>query len=410
VTDSPAPSSTASRPPDDSIDPGARVRTGPVRVSLGALSAYFLRLGTFGFGGPIALTAAMQRDLVLSRRWVTAEEYKEGMALAQLAPGPLAAQLAIYLGWVRWGMLGATAAGLAFVGPSLIMVIVLSVFYVRFGQLAWMQGAFYGIGAAVIAIVARGASKLMRSVVGSDPLLWGVLLVNALVVAWTEAELLWVFALSGVLVTAWRARRRAAAPRVTAAILPLWLVTGLHGPASADTVGRILGFFAKAAVVVFGSGLAVVPFLHGGVVRDYGWLTERQFLDAVAVSMITPGPVVITVAFIGYLVAGPVGGVVAAVGMFLPTFLAVVLVAPSFHRVMGNPHLKAAVDGVTAAATGAIAGAVVVLGRRAIIDPATLAIGAITLLVLLRVRRIPEPLVIIAAGFAGILLMGAHRG
>jgi chromate transporter len=407
VTDSPATRSTASPPPGGAVDSSA-ARTVP--VSLGALSAYFLRLGTFGFGGPIALTAAMQRDLVLTRRWVTAEEYKEGMALAQLAPGPLAAQLAIYLGWVRRGLLGATAAGLVFVGPSLLMVIALSVFYVRFGQLVWIQGAFYGIGAAVIAIVARGASKLMRSVVGSNPLLWVVLLVNALVVAWTEAELLWVFALSGVLVTAWRARRAASVPGVTAAILPWWLVTGLHGPASTDTLARILGFFAKAAVVVFGSGLAVVPFLHGGVVREYGWLTERQFLDAVAVSMITPGPVVITVAFIGYLVAGPVGGMVAAIGMFLPTYLAVVLVAPSFHRVMGNPHLKAAVDGVTAAATGAIAGAVVVLGRRAIIDPATLAIGAITLLVLVRVRRIPEPLVIIAAGLAGILLMGAQRG
>jgi len=379
------------------------------RVSLGGLTAYFLRLGTFGFGGPIALTAAMQRDLVLARHWVTAEEYKEGLALAQLAPGPLAAQLAIYLGWVRSGVVGATVAGLAFVGPSLLMVVVLSAFYVRFGQLGWMRGAFYGIGAAVIAIVARGASKLMRSSVGADPVLWAVLVANALVVAWSEAELLWVFALSGVLVMAWRARAAVRAPGATAAVPPWWLITGLHGPAPTETLARILGFFAKAAVVVFGSGLAVVPFLHGGAVREYGWLTERQFLDAVAVSMITPGPVVITVAFIGYLVAGPVGGLAAAVGMFLPTYLAVVLVAPWFHRVMGNSHLKAAVDGVTAAATGAIAGAVVVLGRRAIIDLPTLAIAATTLLVLVRVRKVPEPLVIIAAGLAGILLAGAHR-
>ena len=170
-------------------------------------------------------------------------------------------------------------------------------------------------------------------------------------------------------------------------------------------MARILGFFAKAAVVVFGSGLAVVPFLHGGVVRDYGWLTERQFLDAVAVSMITPGPVVITVAFIGYLVAGPVGGLIAAIGMFLPTYLAVVLAAPSFHRVTANRRLKAAVDGITAAATGAIAGAVVVLGRRAITDAATIGIALVTLLVLIRVRRVPEPLVIVAAGVAGIVLM-----
>jgi chromate transporter len=379
---------------------------GAAPVSLGALATYFLRLGTFGFGGPIALTAAMQRDLVLDRGWVTAEDYKEGLALAQLAPGPLAAQLAIYLGWVRQGVPGATLAGLAFVGPSFLMVIVLSAFYMRFGELAWIQGAFYGIGAAVIAIVGRGAGKLLGSSVGRDPVLWVVVLVNAVVVAWTEAEILWVLTLSGVVVLVWRMwRERARGGSVTAvSLVPLWLVTGLHGPASGETMARILGFFAKAAVVVFGSGLAVVPFLHGGVVGDYGWLTERQFLDAVAVSMITPGPVVITVAFIGYLVAGPVGGVIAAIGMFLPTYLAVVLAAPSFHRVTANRRLKAAVDGVTAAATGAIAGAVVVLGRRAITDVATIGIALVTLLVLIRVRRVPEPLVILAAGVAGMVL------
>jgi chromate transporter len=380
------------------------------KVSLGALTKYFLWLGTFGFGGPIALTAAMQRDLMLDRGWVTMDEYKQGLALAQLAPGPLAAQLAMYIGWARYGVMGATVAGLAFVGPSFLMVLVLSVFYIRFGELSWMQGAFYGIGAAVIAIIARGADKLLRSSVGRDPLLWAVVLVNAVVVAWAEAEILSVFALSGAVVLLWRAwRGRISAPgAATAAILPWWLITGLHGPASEETLGRILGFFAKAAVVVFGSGLAVVPFLHGGVVGHYGWLTERQFLDAVAVSMITPGPVVITVAFIGYLVAGPLGGLVAAIGMFLPTYLAVVLAAPSFHRVMASRHLKAAVDGVTAAATGAIAGAVVVLGRRAIIDGPTITIAIVTLLVLVRVRRVPEPLVIIAAGVVGVVLTRLH--
>jgi len=286
------------------------------------------------------------------------------------------------------------------------MVLVLSACYIRFGELSWMQGAFYGIGAAVIAIVARGADKLLRSSVGRDPLLWTVVLINAAVVAWVEAEILWVFALSGAVVLIWRSWRRrfSGAGAVASALVPWWLITGLHGPASSETMGRILGFFAKAAVVVFGSGLAVVPFLHGGVVGEYGWLTERQFLDAVAVSMITPGPVVITVAFIGYLVAGPLGGVLAGIGMFLPTYLAVVLTAPSFHRITGNPHLKAAVDGVTAAATGAIAGAVVVLGRRAITDAPTAAIAVATLLILIRARRIPEPLVIIAAGLVGVVL------
>jgi chromate transporter len=378
-------------------------------VLLAELGSYFLRLGTFGFGGPIALTVAMQRDLVQGRRWIATAEYKQGLALAQLAPGPLAAQLAIYLGWVRFGVLGATVAAVAFVGPSLAMVLLLSAWYVRYGGLPWMQGAFYGIGAAVIAIIARGAGKLLRTTVGRDRLLWTVVALNAAVVAWTEAELLWVFALSGAVVVAartWRERSDTAGRMATAVAPWSWLVTGLHGPAASDTFAQILWFFTKAALVVFGSGLAVVPFLHGGVVRDFGWLTERQFLDAVAVSMITPGPVVITVAFIGYLVAGLLGGLAAAAGMFVPTYLAVVLVAPWFHRVTASPRLRATVDGVTAAATGAILGAIVVLGRRALTDVPTWTIALATLAVLARVRRMPEPLVILAAGVIGVVVTG----
>ena len=367
---------------------------------------YFLRLGALGFGGPIALSAAMQRDLVEDRRWITPDEYKEGLALAQLAPGPLAAQLAIYLGWLRGGVLGATITGVAFVSPSFLMVLLLAWLYLRFGGLPWMQAAFYGIGAAVIAIIARGAIKLAERTVGRDLLLASVTLVNAAVVAWTERELVWVFALSGLLVPVFRmARPQIPTRTLTPLILPwAWWVTGLHGAADQATLGRVFTFFAKASLVVFGSGLAVLPFLHGGVVSSFSWLTERQFLDAVAVSMITPGPVVITVAFIGYLVAGPLGGLVAALGMFLPTYLAVVLVAPWFRRVMANRALRSAVDGVTAAAAGAIAGAVVVLGRRALIDGPTWGIAFLTLVLLWRVRRIPEPALILGAGLAGVLL------
>jgi chromate transporter len=215
-----------------------------------------------------------------------------------------------------------------------------------------------------------------------------------------------VFALSAVVVPLLRRTRPPINSGTAASVLVpwAWWITGLHGAADEATLARIFAFFAKAALVVFGSGLAVVPFLHGGVVASYGWLTERQFLDAVAVSMITPGPVVITVAFIGYLVAGPVGGLVAALGMFLPTYLVVVLMAPWFRRVMANRALRSAVDGVTAAAAGAIAGAVVVLGRRALIDGPTWAIAIVTLLLLWRVRRIPEPALIVGAGLIGLLL------
>jgi chromate transporter len=375
-----------------------------VRVPLRAWVAYFLRLGTFGFGGPIALAAAMRGDLVEQRGWITDDEYKEGLALAQLAPGPLAAQLAIYLGWIRAGVLGATLVGLAFVGPSLLMVLLLGWGYLHYGGLPWMQAVFYGIGAAVIAIIARGAVTLATRSVGRDALLVAILVVNAVVVAATERELVWVFALSGLLVPLVRGYLPRPGRGTVPLVLPAWWLVGLHGAADPSVLLTLFSFFAKASLVVFGSGLAVVPFLHGGVVTSYGWLTERQFLDAVAVSMITPGPVVITVAFIGMLVAGLLGGAVAALGMFIPTWLAVVLLAPGFRRIMANPGLRAAVDGVTAAAAGAIAGAVVVLGRRALVDPATWAIALVTLVLLWRVRKIPEPLLIAAAGIVGLAL------
>ncbi len=375
--------------------------------SLAGLLRYFLVLGTIGFGGPIALAGYMERDLVEERGWITPEDYKEGLAFAQLAPGPLAAQLAMYLGYVRARVLGATLVGIAFIGPSFFMVLALSGLYLAYGGLPWMRALFYGVGAAVIAIIARSAFKLVRLTAKRDRLLWTVVVVNAAVTAWAQAELVWVFVLSGVLVLLVRTaalRRRRPAGAALLAFGPVWLLTGLHGPAHVPLLGRILWFFARAGSVVFGSGLAVVPFLYGGVVRDFHWLTERQFLDAVAVSMITPGPVVITVAFVGYLVAGPIGATVAALGVFAPVYVFVVAVSPFFRRFAANPRVRAFVDGLTAAATGAIVGAVVVLGRRALVDLPTLLICAVALGILLRTRKVPEPVLVAAAGAAGLFL------
>jgi len=373
--------------------------------SLADLARYFLRLGTVGFGGPIALVGFMQRDLVEERGWFTPAEYREGLALAQLAPGPLAAQLAMYLGWARGGAVGAALVGFAFVLPSFLMVLVLAAAYLRLGGLPWMQGAFYGIGAAVIAIIVRSALKLTRLTLGRDALLWVLFGLAALVTAWTESEIVWVFLGAGavsVVVRTWRSRP---APTVTAlALVPPFFLSGLAGPATTETLGRIGWYFAEAGAFVFGSGLAIVPFLHGGVVREFGWLTERQFLDAVAVAMITPGPVVITVGFIGYLVAGPAGAVVAALATFLPCYLFTVVPAPHFQRWSRVPAVQAFVDGVTAAATGAIAGAAFVLGRRAIVDLTTLAIAGIALIVAWRFRKVPEPVLIGAAGAVGIVI------
>src|SRR5213075_1808130 len=169
-----------------------------VEVSLVRFTGYFLRLGTFGFGGPIALAGHMQQDLVDDRHWISKEEYVEGLALAQLAPGPLAAQLAIYLGYVRNGIVGATAVAVAFVLPSFLMVLALSAAYVRYGGLSWMQAIFYGIGASVIAIIARSAYKLTKLTLGKDKLLWGIFIVLAVTTAWTSREIVWLFLIAGV--------------------------------------------------------------------------------------------------------------------------------------------------------------------------------------------------------------------
>src|SRR6266480_1234135 len=318
------------------------------RVPVRDLVAYFLYLGSLGFGGPVALVGYMQRDLVERRGWFTRDEYLKSLALSQLAPGPLAAQLAICLGYVHSRVRGATLVALAFILPSFLMTVALGWLYVRFGGLTWMQSAFYGVGAAVIGIITHAAYKLARLTLRADRLQWGIFAVMAVVTAWTESEIATLFVLSGVVALIVQAPpaflRRAG--------------TACLAVATPDLLAQIFWFFAKAGAFVFGSGLAIVPFLYGGVVQEYHWLDDRQFVDAVAVAMLTPGPVVITVAFIGYLVASGPG----------------------------------AVAGVTAAASGAIAGACVVLARRAIIDVPTALIAVVALGTVWRFR-IPEPFV-----------------
>ena len=395
---------TANRDPAGSAPPLAETRQ---PVHLRDLVRYFLKLGTFGFGGPIALAGYMQRELVEERGWISKDEYLEGLALAQLAPGPLAAQLAIYLGWVRGRILGATVVAIAFVLPSFLMVLGLAALYLVYGGLPWMQGLFYGIGAAVIAIIARSAVKLVKLSLARDWLLWSVFVVNAVVTGWTETEVIWVILSSGLLIVLVRAMPRVQPGQAAMSIAPWgWLIEGLHGAASAHTLWKVVIYFAEAGAFVFGSGLAIVPFLHGGVVDTFHWLNDQQFLDAVAVAMITPGPVVITTAFIGYLVGGLSGASLAAVGTFLPCYLFVVLPAPYYRRFAGNRSIKAFVDGVTAAATGAIAGAVFVLGRRSILDIPTATIAVVTLAATLKLKKLREPLIIAVAGLAGLLLKG----
>ena len=361
------------------------------------LLRYFLFLGSLGFGGPVALVGYMQRDLVERRSWFTREEYLKSLALSQLAPGPLAAQLAICLGYVHSRARGATLVALAFVAPSFVMTVAISWLYVRFGGLSWMQAAFYGVGATVIGIITIAAYKLAKLTMARDLLQWVIFAVMAMVTAWMESELVSLFVLSGVVAMVVQAPP-AFLRRAKAACLVV---------ATPDLLLQVFWFFAKAGAFVFGSGLAIVPFLYGGVVQEYRWLDDRQFLDAVAVAMLTPGPIVITVAFIGYLVASFPGAVVAAVGVFLPVYLFVVVPFRWFDRISGNPQVKAFVGGVTAAASGAIAGACFVLARRAVIDLPTALIALVALGVTWRFK-VPEPVLIGAGAVVGLLIFWAR--
>jgi chromate transporter len=367
------------------------------------LVLYFLKLGALGFGGPIALLGYMHRDLVENRKWITNDDYKDGVALAQLAPGPLAAQLAIYIGYIDYGILGATVAGLAFILPSFLIILILGFVYTRYGVLSWIQAVFYGVGAAVIGIISVSSYKLAKKTLGKDWILWGLFLLLGITTFLTERENLWLLLLSGLVVWLLRVRPKNTTKIKACLFVPFFL--HVNGSFLIDSkLSQSAWFFLKAGAFVFGSGLAIVPFLYGGVVKEHQWLNEQQFLDAVAIAMITPGPVVITVAFIGYLIAGIPGACIAALATFLPCYLFTIIPAPYFKKYGQYRSVKAIVDGITAAAVGAIAGAVLILTKRQLVDWITVFIAIITALALLRFKKMPEPAIIIIAAIAGLLL------
>jgi len=378
--------------------------------TLGQLISYFLKLGSAGFGGPVALVGYMHRDLVEQRKWISEEEYKEGLALAQLAPGPLAAQLGIYLGFVHYRVIGATLCGFAFVIPSFVMVVLIGIAYKLFGGLPWMQAVFYGVGAAVIGIIAissyklttKSVSKINFATIKEKWLLWLFYLTAAILTAITQSENVLLFVAAGLIYMLIKAPPKWLKKSLTANSI---LLTGIgFWQFEWGTLGQIALFFAKAGAFVFGSGLAIVPFLHAGVVTENHWLTEQQFVDAVAVAMITPGPVVITVGFIGYLVAGFPGALVAALATFLPCYLFTVIPAPYFQKIAKNRSIKAFVDGITAAVIGALAGAVVIIGIRSITDIPTALIALASIFALIYFRKIKEPYIILVAAVIGLIL------
>ncbi|MBE8723415.1 chromate transporter [Flavobacterium hungaricum] len=379
------------------------------KYSLRALVLYFLKLGTIGFGGPVALVGYMHKDLVENRNWISEEEYKEGLALAQLAPGPLAAQLGIYLGFVHYRILGATLVGFAFVLPSFVMVVLLGMIYKLYGGLSWIQAVFYGVGAAVIGIIALSSYKLTLKSIGkfnlesfkSKWILWLFFILAVIVTYWTEQEQVLLFIATGLLYMILKAPPKWWNAKTVNSIVIIKIAFWDY---QSTTLTKIAIFFAKAGTFVFGSGLAIVPFLHSGVVIENQWLTEQQFLDSVAVAMITPGPVVITVGFIGYLVNGIMGALVAALATFLPCYLFTIAMAPSFKKIAQNKPVKAFVEGITAAVVGALVGSVIVIAKRSIIDIPTTLIAILSVFALLYIKKIQEPYIILIAAILGIII------
>jgi chromate transporter len=378
--------------------------------TLAGLVRYFLKLGSSGFGGPIALVGYMQRDLVEQRGWFTETEYRQGLALAQTMPGPLAAQLAMWFGYLQAGALGAAAVAVPFVLPACVLVTVVAVIYTKYQGLAVVHEIFLGVGPAVLAIIAIAAYKLARTTNKADPLLWAIAAGVCAVTAIAKTEIVWLFLAAGAFgvlyygggLPRWR-------PSSAASISPAGLIAAVKGfawTAGGASVGAMGLFFAKASAFTFGSGLAIVPFLHQGLVHDHHWLTEQQFVDAVAMGLISPGPVVIMATFAGYVVYGLVGALVATIAVFMPVYFFVILPGGYVRRHGEHPRLQGFIKGATAAAAGAIAGAAIVISEQVIATGASVAIAVITLAVLLQRRvKIPEPALVAAAAGVGIIAL-----
>jgi chromate transporter len=367
------------------------------------LSAYFLRVGATSFGGTVVIAERIRRDLVEQRGWISHEEYMHGFAFAQLAPGPLVPQLVMYLGFIRHGILGATLAALSFVGPSFFIVLLVASAYVRSNGLLWIQALFYGISAAVVVIIAQAAYKLSRAAIGKDWLYGVILAIVAALTTLTRQQVIWMFLGGGLLSVLIKAPPKFGKIRSLSsiAILPAW-------GACAGKSLELLLFFMKAGLFVFGSGFAIVPLLHSGVVQQHRWLSESQFIDAVAIGMITPGPMIVVATFIGFVVAGFPGAIAGTTGVFLPIYLFVIIFAPHYKAITGNLQARAFLKGVTAAAAGAIVGTVYVLGIKSIHDIPTALIAVATMATLLLRKDLPQPLLIAASGIAGLLLYRFH--
>ncbi len=377
--------------------------------SLRGLMAYFFKLGASGFGGPIALVGYMQRDLVEQRGWYTEQEFQQGVAVAQMMPGPLGAQVAMWLGFLEAGTRGAIAVTVPFVISPFVMVTATAVLYAYYQGLSWVHAVFLGVGPAVVAIIAIAATKLARSASKRDPVLWLIAVGLCAATVITGSEIVWLFLAAGAFGAIYYGgglpKRRSTGTAVSVSPLGLLaIVKGLVWTGSGVSLGALGWFFFEAGALTVGSGLAIVPFLHAGLVDGHHWLTERQFVDAVATGLISPGPVVIMATFAGYLIYGLTGAIVATIMVFLPALLLVIIPGPLIRRHERNARLQGFIKGATAAAAGAIAGAGIVIAGDAIHSTASIVIAVSALLVLVQTKvKVREPAVVVIAAIIGVL-------
>ena len=375
------------------------------RVPIRELVRYYLRLGLVGFGGPVALVGQMERELVGERKWLTKEEMREGIAVCQSLPGPLAIQVGIWISYIRGGFWGAWAGGWAFILPNFIIVTVLGALYINFGGLSAVKAVFYGVSPAVIALILHSCYRLTKLGM-KDWLEWLLAAAAFVITVAVQAEVALLFigcGIVGVLYYGSLFRKRTSSSTTSSLMAGLPLVAAVAAPGSSGAMlGKLFTFFLKAGSLTFGSGLVIVPFLEKGLVQQTGWLNEREFLVAVAMGMISPGPVVITATFVGYLVAGFWGAVVATIGIFLPSFLLILIVAPILIRYRTNPNVQGFIKGAYAAAIGTILGACVLLGRIAIGDWLTALVALVSLVVLFR-WKVSNPLLVAAAAVIGLI-------
>jgi chromate transporter len=368
---------------------------------MGEMVRYFLRLGFLGFGGPVALVGQMERELVDGKKWLTKEQMREAIAICQSLPGPLAIQVGVYIAYLRCGFWGAWAGGWAFILPNFIIVAALGALYVYLGDLQPVTAIFYGVSPAVIALILHSCYRLAKLGM-EDWVQWAIAGVCLVVTVVLQAEVALLFIGAGIVGILYYGSLFSRTPKLLSLAAAPPVLAALAPEASGSILGKLLLFFLKAGSLTFGSGLVIVPFLEQGLVQQFGWLDQRQFLIAVAIGMISPGPVVITATFVGYLVAGFWGSLVSTIGIFLPSFLFILIAAPLLARHRGNANVQGFVKGAYGAAIGTILGACILLGRIAIGDWLTALVGIVSLAILFR-WKVSNPLLIAATGIIGLI-------